>query len=61
MQKQPFFKQFFKIGVLKDFANFTGKRQCWSLFLIKETSAQVFSCEICEIFEYLPVSTEQFC
>ena len=26
---------FFKIGVLKKFAIFTGKRQCWSLFLIK--------------------------
>ena len=26
---------FFKIGVLKSFANFTGKHQCWSLFLIK--------------------------
>ena len=26
---------FFKIGVLKNFANFTGKHLCWSLFLIK--------------------------
>ena len=26
---------FFKINVLKNFANFTGKHQCWSLFLIK--------------------------
>ena len=26
---------FFKIGVPKNFANFTGKRLCWSLFLIK--------------------------
>ena len=26
---------FFKIGVLKDFANFTGKHLCCSLFLIK--------------------------
>ena len=26
---------FFKIDVLKNFANFTGKHQCWSLFLIK--------------------------
>ena len=25
---------FFKIGVLKNFANFTGKHLCWSLFLI---------------------------
>ena len=26
---------FFKIGVLKNFRNFTGKHPCWSLFLIK--------------------------
>ena len=26
---------FFKIGVLKNFANFTGKHMCWSLFLKK--------------------------
>ena len=26
---------FFKIDVLKTFTNFTGKHQCWSLFLIK--------------------------
>ena len=25
---------FCKIGVLKNFANFIGKHQCWSLFLI---------------------------
>ena len=25
----------FKIGVLKNFANFTGRQLCWSLFLIK--------------------------
>ena len=25
----------FKIGVLKNFVNFTGKRVCWSLILIK--------------------------
>ena len=30
-------QMFFKIGVLKDFANFTGKHQCWSRFLIKLT------------------------
>ena len=28
-------QMFFKIGVLKNFANFTGKHLCWSLFLIK--------------------------
>ena len=44
---------FFKIGALKNFANFTGKHLCWSLFLvkfltnfIKGTPTQVFSCEI---------------
>ena len=26
---------FFKIGVLKDFLNFTGNHLCWSLFLTK--------------------------
>ena len=26
---------FLKIGVLESFTNFTGKRLCWSLFLIK--------------------------
>ena len=28
-------QMFFKLGVLKNFANFTGKHLCWSLFLIK--------------------------
>ena len=40
---------FFKIGVLKNFVNFTGKHLCWSLFLIK--SAKVFSYEIYKIFK----------
>ena len=26
---------FFKVGVLKSFAKFTGKHLCWNLFLIK--------------------------
>ena len=38
---------FFKIGFLKNLANFKGKRLCWSLFLSKlqalKTSARVFS------------------
>ena len=49
-------------GVLKNFAKFTGKRLCQSLFLIKlqasvynffkkETLAQIFSCEFCETFK----------
>ena len=28
-------QMFFKIVVLKNFANFIGKHQCWSIFLIK--------------------------
>ena len=37
LQKQSFSRLqiFFKIGVLKKIANFTGKYLCWSLFLIK--------------------------
>ena len=27
---------FFKLGVLKDFVNFTGKHLCWSLFFLRE-------------------------
>ena len=52
---------FFKIGVLKNFAIFSGKHLCWSPFLInkpeglqryqKETPTQVCSCEYCEIFK----------
>ena len=48
----------------KTFANFTAKHLCWSFFLIrlkasglqlcsKETSAQVFFCELCEIFQHI--------
>ena len=40
LQQRSFFKRshlqmFFKTGVPKNFANFTGKHQCWSRFLIK--------------------------
>ena len=53
---------FFKIEVLEDFAIFTGKYFCWSLFLIKlqafrnvtslkRNSNTVFFCEYCEVFE----------
>ena len=37
---------FFKIVILKNFANFTRKHQCWSLFL-----TQVFSYEFCKRFK----------
>ena len=36
-------------GVLRNFANFTQKHLCQSLFFKKETLAQVFSCEFYEI------------
>ena len=53
---------FFKIIVLKKFANFTGKHLCQNLhekgcrsselqFYYKETLTKVFLCEICEIFK----------
>ena len=53
---------FCKKSVLKNFANFTGKHLCWSIFIIKlqafnlqvfkkETPAQVLSCEVCETFK----------
>ena len=49
-------------GVLKTFADFTGKYQCWSLFLVKSFSGKQiyqnkkrlqhrFFCEICEGFK----------
>ena len=34
-------QMFFKIGVLKSFANFTGKHLCWSLFL-KKLAGQLY-------------------
>ena len=40
---------FLKIGVLKNFAIFTGKHLCWSRFLIKLQRASVFSYAILEI------------
>ena len=42
-----------KKDVLKNFAILTEKRPCWVLFLtlLKETPAQVFSYEYCEIFK----------
>ena len=45
-----------KISVLKNFAIFTGKHLCQSLFLSchfikKETLAQGFSCDFCKIFK----------
>ena len=62
-EKQSVVCRSFKIGVLKNFANFTGKILCWSYFLIKsqgwknlqlyqkEAPAHVFSCEIWEFLK----------
>ena len=58
-------QMYFKMGVLKNFAIFTGKHLCQSLFfnkvaglkpqacdfIKKETLAQVFSCKYCETFK----------
>ena len=54
---------FFKVNVLKNFAIFTGKPLCWSLFRIKlrafrpaiyqkESLAQLFSCVYCKLFKH---------
>ena len=55
---------FCKKGVLKNFANFTGKNLCQNLFLIKfhafrerekererDSNGKIFSCKILEIFK----------
>ena len=60
-QKQPQ-QSSYEIGVLKSFATFTGKHQCWNLFLktsqalgpttlLKKAPTQVFSCEYCKILK----------
>ena len=42
---------FCKTGDLRNFAKFTGKCLSYSFFFKRETLAQVFSCEFCEIFK----------
>ena len=45
-------QMFFKIGVLKNFANFARKHLCWSFFLIKlQALFNKVSCEISQIFK----------
>ena len=56
-------QMFFKLGVLKNLENFTGKHLCWGPFftkvaglkrsatLLKRDSTQMFPCEICEIIK----------
>ena len=56
MERSSRSHMFFKIGVLKNFANSTGKHLSWSLFLTKfftdlETPTQMLSCTICKIFK----------
>ena len=56
VQKQTF-ADFFKIGVIKNFAIFTGKHLCWSHLLTKlqphyiEIATQLFFCEFWKIFK----------
>ena len=56
LYRSSYSQMFFKIDVLTNFANFTGKHLCWNHFLIKLqrywklTSTQMFSCKICNIF-----------
>ena len=40
-------QMFFKIGVPKNFANFTGKHLPWSFFLIKLQALQCVYCFYC--------------
>ena len=54
--RRSLWQMFFKTDILKNFANITGKHQCWSLFLIKlqawrHATLRVLSCEICDIFK----------
>ena len=35
-------QMFFKIGALKNFATFTGRHLCWSLFIKRDSNTGVF-------------------
>ena len=61
INKEQSAEVFYKKNVLKNFAKFTGKHMCQSLFLMKlqaeafnfikkETLVQVFSYEFCKVF-----------
>ena len=55
--QSSFSQMFFKTGVLKHFAVFTGKHLCQLEVLqlyLKETTTMVFSCEYCTIFKHSP-------
>ena len=52
VQKQPSEVFYKKKGVLENFTKLTGKRLAEACnFIKKETLAQVFPCEFCEIFK----------
>ena len=44
-------QMFFKIGVTKNFAMFTGKHLCWSLFLIKMQAFRCFPVYIAKLLK----------
>ena len=45
-------EMFCQKGILRNFANFTGKHLCQGFFVIKKaTLPQVFSCKFCKIFK----------
>ena len=54
---------FFKIGFVKNFANFTGKHLCWSLFnkvsVNQETPTQCFPVKIAKFLRTLFYRTPQ--
>ena len=44
-------EMFWKKGILRDFAKFTGKHLCQGLFLDKDILTQMFFVEFCEIYK----------
>ena len=53
-------QMFFKIGVLKIFVIFTGKRLCWSLFL-KRLQHRCFPVNIVKFFKKVSISIANLC
>ena len=49
--ERPFPEAVVRRCSVKNFAKFTGKHQCQSVFSNKVTAAHVLSCEFCEIFK----------
>ena len=46
-------QMFFRIGVLKNFANFTRKHLCWSLFFDKRLQHRCFLVKFAKFYEHL--------